>query len=252
MKNKHDPRRRQVLPAALVAAGVLITGTACGDTGVCVDRTDVGIDVTGSNGSDAIMQRYLDDLETVAISTATCAGWMRVEAFTSGATATTTVFDGRLDPGGSTETARARRAADYVVPIMSKIEQAVTESQSSLPQRGSAPMASLLRFSEVRSQLDESQTMRAWLYSDGESNVDVDLSDPNLTEESASALMETVDVPDLTGVELTIAGIGRVVGDQQPSATRLAALKRFWLDVCEASNANSCTVATDLVSEDAR
>ena len=62
-----------------------------------------------------------------------------------------------------------------------------------------------------------------------------------------SSLAESVPLPDLSGVELTIAGIGRVAGEPPPS-TYVTALKRFYEVVCERSGAAECLVVSNLSS----
>jgi hypothetical protein len=65
-----------------------------------------------------------------------------------------------------------------------------------------------------------------------------------LTPEQASALADTVPVPQLPGAEVAVAGLGRVTGGTAPSDL-VAGLVAYYDRLCARTGAASCLSVTD-------
>jgi len=90
-------------------------------------------------------------------------------------------------------------------------------------------------------------THRALILTDGvQTTGTVVVNSPDFTSAVAADLAARVPVPDLSGVSVTVAGLGQVVGDPPPSEF-VAALNTFFTDTCARTNA-TCQIVTDLAS----
>ena len=80
---------------------------------------------------------------------------------------------------------------------------------------------------------------RGLLLTDGiQTSGTVVLNDESLTEDVAVDLANRVPVPDLTGADVTFAGIGKVAGNPPPSSY-VSSLKAFWRIVCGRTGART-------------
>jgi len=139
-----------------------------------------------------------------------------------------------------TENALTRKqeklASEVTATAMSKLDQAAALTPTS-----STDILGILRlFQEAKAQQPDA-TLEGLVLTDGFTNVGVDPAAAGSIA-AASALADQVAVPDLSGVDLTVAGIGRT-NIAVPSSV-IEQVTAFWKRVCERSNADSCTVVT--------
>ena len=94
---------------------------------------------------------------------------------------------------------------------------------------------------------EDRETRQLIMVTDGVQSSDPNLATPDLTAASASGFVDqTGTLPDLTGIDLVVTGVGRVSGAQPPSAY-INGLVAFYEEVCERSGAKSCKVVDALL-----
>jgi hypothetical protein len=256
---------RRPAGTALLAAALAVGAAACGGGSVSADQlaqlqqlatqcpTDGSTpavylpdDVSGSSEASDIEAARHGAIKAVVTQTAVCGGHLRVVAFTASAAASTTVFDGDLKPAGATPIAQLRKVPALVDQTMPGIETGLREAAVKL-QPGSDIVAQFRLAKEYQQQLaadGKPHRLAISILTDGEQSVGVDLTQPSLTAPVASALAN--QLPPVTfpaGTTVTIAGIGKVSG-QQPATAYVDALKAFYSAYCGRTGA-ACIVATD-------
>ena len=213
----------------------------------------VSVDASGSARSDALDAVRKDVIADVARRTAVCGGHLRVTAFSSSAAATATIFDGDLHPTGATDIAKLRRVPDLVAETMASVDAAFAPTVASLSPNGTDVVSQFGLAREFLNQVNAAQSggqsayrLNLVILTDGQQSVGLPLVDPNLTAERGAELASTVTAPDLSGAEVTVAGVGKMAGDLPPTSY-VDGLKAFYGSLCTASGAASCVVVTDFV-----
>lgn len=231
-----------LVPAALTAC---TAGPYAGDMGSvqCPSTpvvSSVFVDVTGSGFGPHIRQEHESAIASVAKRTASCSGSISVDTFGSSSGQTVNLVQQSFAIEAPTENALIRKqeklAAELTSTVMSRLDQAAALTPTS-----STDVLGILRlFQEAKAQHPDA-TSEGLVLTDGFTNVGVDPAAAGSIE-AASALADQVAVPDLSGVDLTFAGIGRT-NAAVPSSV-IEQVTAFWKRVCERSNADSCTVVT--------
>ncbi len=198
------------------------------------------VDVTGSGFSSAVKQEYESAIASVTSRTASCSGSITIDTFGSSSGQTVNLVQQSFAIDAPTENALARKreklASDVTATAMSKLDQAAAVTPAS-----STDILGILRlFQEAKAQHPDA-TLEGLVLTDGFTNVGVDPSAAGSIE-AAVALADQVSVPDLSGVDLTFAGIGRTT-TVVPSSV-IEQVTAFWNRVCERTQASSCTVVT--------
>ena len=248
-RNRRKFRLGRVVPfALLIFLGLAACTTA--DELSCPDQdpaTYVAPDFSNTGKSDALRTLRMALIKDETERTALCGGHLKVQGFSSSTGATATLFAGRLEAEGATMPARRRHLDETLDPVIETIETRWDEVSAELPGDGSDILGQLDLMAEYFAQRPGA-AHRGLLLTDGVQTTGVVvLNDADVTEAVAAELAARVPVPDLSGVQLTIAGIGRVAGEPPPSSY-VSALKRFYTDVCVRTNAH-CLVVTDLASD---
>lgn len=250
----------RILAAVTLAASAALTLTSCGEftapgelgenqklLSACPPNHELAtlvlVDGTGSSGSNDILQERLAIIERQARETAVCGGHLTVSVYSAGSAATATLYDGELALPGATDNARLRRVPEAVEEIMAAVEGAYAEAVSSLPGGGSDITGVWRLAAEQQAQLGDGYLLRYVNLTDGLDNVSVDAGSLGSADE-ATALAQSVVVPELSGAEVIVAGIGRIASDSVPSRT-VDALVAFYQQLCAQSAAASCLVVTD-------
>ncbi|BBX63222.1 hypothetical protein MSAS_23960 [Mycobacterium saskatchewanense] len=184
-------------------------------------------------------------IRDVAERTAICGGHLRVVLF-AGSTVAVPVFDGDLKLDGATENARLRKAPTLLDDVMGQINSALPSAQAQLPDGATDVVGQLQPGAEYLTQLSAAGKFRLeeTILTDGIQTAGQDLEDPALTEQQATELAGTFAVPDLTGAQVRLIGIGRQADGSLLPTPYVAALKAFHTAVCQRTQA-TCTVVTD-------
>lgn len=249
--------------AALAVATSLVLTAGCGSTPTIGDLghaehvaascpTDgrkiaafIASDESGSRRGMTAQPAQLQVIRDEAERTAICGGHLRVMLF-AGSTVGIPVFDGDLKLDGATANARLRKAPRVVDDVMGQINDALPAAQSQLPDGATDVVGQLPPGAEYVSQLSAGGKFRLdeTILTDGIQTAGRDLEDPALTELQATDLAGTFTVPDLTGAQVRLIGIGRQADGSLLPTPYVAALKAFHTAVCRRTQA-TCTVVTD-------
>ncbi|MGJ6122341.1 hypothetical protein QN239_07170 [Mycolicibacterium sp. Y3] len=185
-------------------------------------------------------------LRRVAERTFICSGHLRVTLF-SGSMIGVTVFDGDLQLDGATATARLRKAPDAVDAVMEQINTALPDASNQLTDGNTDIVGQYELGAEYESQLSAAGRfqLEQTILTDGIQTAGQYLGDPALTDQQAEALAATFTVPDLSGAEVRLIGIGRQA-DRTPLPTSyITALRTFHTAVCKRTHAAQCVVVID-------
>jgi hypothetical protein len=236
-----------------LAAGAVLTIAACSTPGqvTCPENppaTNIRIDASETSRSDVIRADHLSTIGSELELTALCHGAVSVDLFSSGTGATANLFDGHVAAEGATMPARERKLQATVEPVMEQIMAGWPEVEASLPPDGTDIIGQLDLLAEYFAQHPEAPH-RGLILTDGvQTTGSLTTNNEAFTEAVATDLAERVAVPDLTGAEITIAGIGRVAAGDPPPSDYVSALKTFYRVVCERTGAQ-CLIVTDLASD---
>jgi len=201
------------------------------------------IDVSDSGRSAALVAERLTALDHLVTDAAACGGHVRVVAFTGSAAATDVLLDRDLAPEGATRRAQLRRVPKVVDGAMAEVRTALDAAAVHLPAGGTDVVAQLGLAAEFQHQAGADRPLRVVIWSDGIATSPVDLNRSDLDPVVAGDLAAQLAVADLSGADVTFAGIGRPAGALPPT-TFVDALKAFYQQACERSHA-TCTVASD-------
>jgi hypothetical protein len=245
---------------AVAAAAVTSASLAgCGNTGAvghlgelkrvahtCPAHQQLGAyvawDVRRTLRTPRITAARLESLERTAERVAACGGRMRVVAFGPTAASTARLYDGDLHPLGATENARLLRVPKLAAQVMKDVRKQLPGVLAEVSGQGADPLSQFASADQFRRQLGAGYSLHLVIATSGFGR-DV----PTSENAAASSLAANHAVPDLTGADVVVAGLGKV-GRSAPTPTPVVeALRAFYGRVCERTNASSCLVLTDLV-----
>jgi hypothetical protein len=184
-----------------------------------------------------IVAARIESLEKTAEKVAACGGALRVVAFGPTAASTIRLYDGELRPNGATENARLLRVPHLVAQVREHVEQALPGAVAELSGRGADPLSQFAAAEEFRRQLGPGY---AW-------HVVIETSGLARGVGAATAALTTEEaVPDLSGADVVVAGIGKAGRAAPTPSSVVGALRRFYGRICARTRASSCLVITDL------
>ena len=241
------PRFRLTMTVvALVAATAACSQVKNLATGECTgDKPFVLVMVDGSstqNDPDLIAEQ-VDVVESVARRTSDECGRLRVERFRGSASDVDTLLDRDVTPEGATAGNRDRNRDDLLEEVRKEVEDGIAASAA---QGGSDPVGAIGRGARLLGQEDR-EHKQLILVTDGVQSAEPNLATEELTAATASSFVDQAgDLPDLSGIDLVVTGVGRVSGAQPPSSY-INGLVAFYEEVCERSGAASCRVVDALL-----
>lgn len=211
--------------------------TTCPDTPLV---STIYLDVTGSSYTGTIADEYATAVGRVANRTAFCSGTLNAATFGESSGQVVTLIEQSFRVDAPTENAVRRKQQKLASDAADAVKGKLADAASSTPSAATDVLGLLRLAAEAKSQLPDA-THEVFVFTDGFTNVGVD---PATASSVAAAvqLAGQISVPDLSGSALTIAGIGRTASPV-PSAV-VEQVAAFWERVCERTQADSCTVAT--------
>lgn len=233
------------------AAALAVSLTGCSElrsaaTGECVGDhplTVVMIDGSATQSDDGLLAEQVALVAAVAQTTSEQCGRLRVERFRGSASDIDTIVDRDLTPKGATDGARAANRTAMVEEARRAVEQAVAASPA---RGGSDPLGAIARGGRLLNQ-DRRDHRRLVVVTDGVQSHEPNLATAELTSATASRFVDAAGaLPDLAGIDLVVAGIGRVSGAKPPTSY-VNGLVAFYAEACRRSGAASCQVADALL-----
>jgi hypothetical protein len=233
-----------VLALAAASAGCsqvksLATGACGGDKPFVL----VMVDGSSTQNDPALIAEQVDVVAAVARQTSDDCGRLRVERFRGSASDVDTILDRDVTPDGATASNRKRNRDD----VLTEVRQAVERGLAAAPaQGGSDPVGAMGRGARLLGQEDRKRRQLI-LVTDGVQSSEPNLATEALTAATASSFVDQAGtLPDLSGIDLVVTGIGRVSGPQPPSSY-INGLVAFYEEVCSRSGAASCKVVDALL-----
>lgn len=206
-----------------------------------------GLDLSASaRGDEQLLGDRLAEIEGMVNQVAACGGYAKVVGFASSAVDTTTLGKRTFATEFGTENARLLRADKKIQELMEDLEANLAGTIDDAAPGGTDVLAQLELARQFQAQRGEG-TLYVRLATDGIATTEpVRMSTPAFTVEVANEAAHDVEVPDLTGATVRIAGVGQKAGDgsRQLPTTRVMALVEFYEIACKRTGAN-CLVTTD-------
>jgi len=184
-------------------------------------------------------------VKIVAMRTAACKGHLRVVAFGPTASANVVLFDGDLVPGGATANAQVWRITPLADHAVSEVQKQMDARLSTLSSEGEDPLGALEGAAQYRLEVGDS-VLHILFETSGIATNGTHINPETLTPETADALAASVNVPEVSGAQLTWAGLGRVGAGPPPSTSFVTALRSFYGEVCKRTKAASCIAVSDV------
>lgn len=207
--------------------------------------TWVGIDGTGSSASNSILAERLTALESIVQQTTVCSGYLDVVVFSASSVASTTLFDGALRQPGATSNARLQRVPRAVGGVMATVRRSYANVATHLSPNGSDINGQYEEAAEWFRQLGGAYHLQLDLLTDGFQNLGVGAVGTHaLDQQQATALAARVPMPDLSGADVTVAGLGRVKG-ATPSSDVVDGLVNYYTALCHRARAAHCVAVSD-------
>jgi hypothetical protein len=204
----------------------------------------VAIDGTGSSAANFIFEERMSALQSIVQRTAVCSGYLQVSVFSASSIATTILFDGSLRQPGATTNAQLQGVPHAVNSVMATIRTAYWPAASHLSPGGSDITGQYVNAAQWFGQLGGSYQRQVALLTDGVQDVGVDLSTHVLDQQQASALAQQTPMPNLSGADVMVAGLGPVTGST-PTSAMVAGLVAYYTDLCHRANAARCISVSD-------
>ena len=183
----------------------------------------------------------LASLEKTAQKVAVCGGELRVVAFGATAGSTARLFDGELRPRGATENARLLRVPGLVDRATGHVEKALPGALAEISGQGADPVSQLAAAEQFGQQLGTGYALHVVIETSGLIH-----GFSNTRNAAAPGLISDAAVPDLSGADVVIAGIGKVGRGAPVASPVVVALRTFYGDICRRTRAESCLAITDL------
>ena len=161
---------------------------------------------------------------------------MRVVAFGPTAASTARLYDGELRPRGATENARLLRVHHLVDQTLKDVQKELPEVLAEVSGQSADPLSQFAAAEQFRRQLGSGYSL----------HVVIETSGNSVADDPGSNLAADMAVPDLTGADVIVSGIGKE-GRRAPTPTPVVeGLRDFYTQVCERTHAAACLVLTDL------
>lgn len=239
-------KRYSSLLIGLFAGTLLLTGCTNSSGSVsaapCPDAPlkSIGlVDVTSSSFASSRGGDYETAISKLTQRTATCSGDLWVATFGESSGQTVTLLEQSFQVEAPTENAKRRKREQLAEEVASTVRDKLSDAASRTPASATDVLGLMRLIEEAKAQHPDA-AHEVLILTDGFTNVGVDPATATSTE-AALALADQVAVPDLSGMKLTFAGIGRT-STSVPSSV-IEQVTAFWQRVCERTGA-SCTVAT--------
>lgn len=241
----------QMNPWRLLAAALAVTTAGCAQvrsaaTGTCVGErpiTVVMVDGSATQADDGLRAEQVDLVTSVAQTTSEQCGRLRVERFRGSASDVDTLLDRDLTPQGATDATRARNRP----AVVDQVRRSVAEAMAASPAHGASdPLGAIGRGARLLNQ-DNRQHRRLVVVTDGVQSHDPNLATAELTAATASRFVDAAGpLPDLSGIDLVVAGVGRVTGAKPPTSY-VNGLLAFYDEACRRGAAASCQITDALL-----
>jgi hypothetical protein len=226
-------------PAGCSQVKSLATGDCTGDKPFVL----VMVDGSSTQNDPKLIGEQVDVVTAVARRTSDECGRLRVERFRGSASDVDLVLDRDVTPEGATAGNRSRNRDALLAEVRQTVEQGLAAAPA---QGGSDPVGAMGRGARLLGQ-EQRDHRQLIMVTDGVQSSEPNLATDTLTVATASGFVDQAGtLPDLSGIDLVVTGVGRVSGAKPPSSY-INGLVAFYKEVCTRSKAASCQVVDALL-----
>jgi len=239
---------------ALMAGAVVISGCVS-SSGGAYDHECAGgklvqmslIDLSSSGRDEALLSERLDAIQLDAERVIDCEGRLMVVGWSSSSAASRELFNRPLSTIGATEVGRDRKIPKAIEGIMSEIRESVNASFDVIDPNGSDLSGAFALVADRRASIRDEQVLEVHIYTDAISTTGATaINNPLLTKEVVQDMVTSQQSPNLTGVTISLFGVGKVGGTVQPPQDFISVILAYAEAMCKVTGA-SCRAFTSIV-----
>ncbi|MFZ9629951.1 MAG: hypothetical protein ACO3C1_11440 [Ilumatobacteraceae bacterium] len=210
------------------------------------------LDVSSSGRDLGILAERLNAIQVDAERVADCDGSITVVAWGGSASTSEVLYQGQIRVLGASEIGRDRKIPAAVDAVMEEVRGNLNNLMQSTPSGGQDLLAAFSIVSDfVRAGGGaNSSAVAVSIYADGiATEGSAQINRPGLSEARIEELIAEQSVPDLSGVPISMFGVGRIGGSAKPPQQVVETTQIYAQDLCEATGAEcrtfSSTFSTD-------
>lgn len=204
------------------------------------------LDVSASGRDRDILGERLNAIQVDAERVSDCDGELVVVAWGGSASSSEILFGGQIPVSGASEIGRDRKIPEAVEAVMEEIRASLNDMLPLTEASGHDLMAAFSIVSDfVRSRSAQSDGISVHIYADGvatEGSAQINIA--GINDARVAEIVAEQDLPDLTGVNIELFGVGRVGGDAEPPQQVVDTTLGYAQSLCEATGADCSTFSS--------
>lgn len=202
------------------------------------------VNVANGARDEVILAERLDAIQIDVERSFDCEAQFTLAVWSSSSASTRVLFDGRLATTGASEIGRDRKIPEATKKVMAEIRTKMVEALDSID-GSKSDMTAAFAVAADRFQLTPAGVVkRVTILADGISTTgSAENNSPSLSNEDMISLAQTLNPVDLAGAEVSILGVGRISGLEQPPEDYISKLRVYLTEMCGLTGA-SCRVAS--------
>lgn len=204
------------------------------------------IDISTSGRDIDILAERLNAVQVDAERVADCDGEITVVAWGGSASTSEVLFQGQIRVVGASEIGRDRKIPAAVDAVMEEVRQSLGSVLTSRASGGHDLLAAFSIVSDfVRAAGRGDANIAVSIYADGVSTEgSADINRPGLSEARLEELIAEQTMPDLSGVPISMFGVGRLGGTDKPPQQVVDLTQVYAQMLCEATGAECRTFSS--------
>ncbi|MEY4605902.1 MAG: hypothetical protein RLY45_662 [Actinomycetota bacterium] len=204
------------------------------------------VDISTSGRDIDILAERLNAVQVDAERVADCDGEITIVAWGGSASTSEVLFQGQIRVVGASEIGRDRKIPAAVDAVMDEVRQSLATVLGSRASGGHDLLAAFSIVSDfVRAAGGTDANIAVSIYADGVSTEgSADINRPGLSEARLEELIAEQTMPDLSGVPISMFGVGRLGGTDKPPQQVVDLTQAYAQMLCEATGAECRTFSS--------
>lgn len=207
------------------------------------------LDISANGRNESILAERLDAVQVDVENTADCDGEIVVIAWAGSSSSSRVLFAGSIGTQGATEIGRDRKIPELAASVMADIKAELTLAFDEIPADSSDLIGGFYLISDVvQARAARSVQPVAHVYTDAISTGGTArINEPWITQQELATIVAAQTLPDLTGVSISIYGVGRVAGVTPPPQDYVQLVQDYARGLCARTGAE-CELYTTVVA----
>ena len=208
------------------------------------------LDVSADGRDETLLGERLDAIQVDAERVADCEGDLTVVAWSESSSTSAVLYKGSINTTGASEIGRDRRLPEVVSGVMNDIRGKLNDLFAKAPASGHDLVAAFSIINDfARSHSLATNTLSVHVFADGISTVGSgSINLPFLTSDQVATIVSQQQLPDLSDIEVSLYGIGRVGGADQPPQQVVAVATDYAQQLCNSTGAKCSVFTTNIAS----